>query len=77
MYSVGNIAGAIGNRFGGGSGHVYHYNVQCLGNEYRLSDCVNGGIDLDRCSHFYDAGVECLAGTNITHEQYDHNLTSA
>ena len=57
------VAGSVAiTAYGGGSGPVFHYNVQCGGNEHSLSDCVNGGVDLDRCSHSQDAGVGCLAG---------------
>lgn len=47
--------------FGPGTGPVYLDDFFCTGNENRLIDCRNGGINMiDFCrGHLDDAGVRC------------------
>ena len=48
-----------GARYGEGSGQVYLDNVNCLGNESRLTDCTY--TSGSSCPHSQDAGVQCRA----------------
>lgn len=52
--------------FGQGTGSIYLNNVECVGNESRLSDCPNPGVNmLGMCSgHSEDAGLRCSEGLN-------------
>ena len=46
--------------FGGGLGPIWLSNVQCVGFENRLTDCVStAGAEDYRCVHSEDAGVRC------------------
>ncbi|XP_030841004.1 deleted in malignant brain tumors 1 protein-like [Strongylocentrotus purpuratus] len=45
--------------YGQGFGSMYLSNVDCSGNETRLTDCSNGGWGNHDCSHTKDAGVYC------------------
>uniref|UniRef100_A0A4W6EBP5 SRCR domain-containing protein n=1 Tax=Lates calcarifer TaxID=8187 RepID=A0A4W6EBP5_LATCA len=49
--------------FGEGSGPIWLDNVQCLGNESSITDCVHQGLGSHNCGHHEDAGVIC-EGTN-------------
>lgn len=51
--------------FGSGTGSIALNNVQCVGTEATLGDCLSGMIT--SCSHSEDAGVMCLlpTGTRI------------
>ena len=47
----------------GGSGPIWLYNVQCIGNETGLEQCRHNGfgdVPVWRCDHSDDVGVECL-----------------
>ncbi|KXJ15080.1 scavenger receptor cysteine-rich type 1 protein M130 [Exaiptasia diaphana] len=46
--------------YGQGTGKVWLENVQCKGNELKLTDCPHGGWGETGCSHARDAGVKCL-----------------
>ena len=48
--------------FGRGSGPIFLHDVRCTGIENRLFDCPNGGIEINSCSHYSDAGVTCTTG---------------
>ncbi|XP_030846969.1 deleted in malignant brain tumors 1 protein-like [Strongylocentrotus purpuratus] len=56
----GNVGVArSGATYGQGSGPIYLDDVGCSGNEYRLTDCSNGGWGNHYCGHAEDAGVDC------------------
>ena len=48
--------------FGQGIGAIFLDNVRCSGYESRLSDCTHSGLEITRCQHSQDAGVQCIAG---------------
>ena len=48
--------------FGQGSGPIILNSLQCTGLEYRLIECVHGGLGVHSCSHDQDVGVRCIAG---------------
>ncbi len=47
--------------FGQGTGPILMSDVVCRGTEKELSQCPHNSFDFS-CSHFEDAGVECVAG---------------
>ena len=42
-----------------GTGPVFIDNVQCIGNETRLTDCYHNGVGTHNCDHSDDVGVAC------------------
>ena len=48
--------------FGVGIGAILLDEVQCTGNESRLSQCPHARIGNHDCSRFDNAGVKCLSG---------------
>ena len=53
-----DVATFTGAHFGEGSGPIHMDNVECVGNEDRLLDCVYDS-HIDDCSHADDMGVIC------------------
>lgn len=45
--------------FGPGSGPIVLDDLQCVGSESSLFDCVHSGINIHNCVHAEDAGVVC------------------
>lgn len=43
-----------------GNGKILLDNVECVGNETSLSECLHQGINSHNCEHSEDAGVECF-----------------
>ena len=57
-YSHGNATRQA--QFGSGTGPVWLHQVDCLGNESKLSHCIHPGAgNAGNCSHTQDAGVQC------------------
>ena len=54
------------NNFGPGEGMVWMENVNCNGNESRLTDCLFGGWGVTSCNHFQDVGVICNSKSVLT-----------
>ncbi len=54
-----DVIGYSGARYGEGSGPIYLDNVDCLGNESRLTECTY--TSGSTCPHSQDAGVQCRA----------------
>ncbi|MDE0191895.1 MAG: leucine-rich repeat domain-containing protein, partial [Gammaproteobacteria bacterium] len=52
--------------FGAGAGPIWMDDVDCAGNESRLTDCPFAGWGLDNCRHSEDVGVSCGAASSIT-----------
>ena len=72
---------AVMGTFGEGTGRIWLDDLQCIGNESRLLDCVDNLSGINSCSHTDDAGVRCqdmisgcsngtirLLGGNTVHE---------
>ena len=62
------VSGSTGQRsaqYGQGTGAILLDQVQCNGNESRLSDCPANPIGQHGCSHFQDAGVTCSTGMGL------------
>ena len=47
-------------RFGSGNGFIWLDNVECYGDETRLTNCIHNGWGVSNCGHHEDAGVICL-----------------
>ena len=63
-------------RFGRGTGSIYLDNVFCMGNETRLTHCLNQGIGSHNCLHSEDAGVVCSGEyTNTCAPSLSHMLS--
>ncbi|PIK45167.1 scavenger receptor cysteine-rich protein type 12 precursor [Apostichopus japonicus] len=60
--------------FGQGSDPIWLDNVECSGNESRLSDCSHNAFGENNCGHLQDAGVVCT--TNATQEISDIRLVN-
>ena len=48
-----------GARFGPGRGRIFLNDVNCTGDESRLTECRSIGIGVHNCGHVQDAGVVC------------------
>ena len=48
------------NQFGSGTGRIWLDNLECIGNEVKLSYCNAANWGSNNCGHIEDAGVECL-----------------
>uniref|UniRef100_A0A8C8Z707 Soluble scavenger receptor cysteine-rich domain-containing protein SSC5D n=1 Tax=Prolemur simus TaxID=1328070 RepID=A0A8C8Z707_PROSS len=55
------VAAPTGAHFGAGSGQILLDDVQCVGSESNLGQCVHGGQAGLNCGHLEDAGVICWA----------------
>lgn len=56
-------ARAFGQSFyGQGTGQIFMDDVECVGTEGSIIDCVYGGFGNHDCDHSEDAGVNCNAG---------------
>ncbi|XP_027384780.1 putative DMBT1-like protein [Bos indicus x Bos taurus] len=59
------VAAPTGAHFGAGSGKIALDNLQCVGSESHLGQCVHGGEAGHNCGHLEDASVIC-AGADST-----------
>ena len=48
-----------GAYYGQGSGQIWLNNVNCVGNESTVVNCLHNGWGNNNCSHGEDAGVKC------------------
>lgn len=57
----GKVTAVTGGTFGKGTGPIFLSNLDCLGNETAIVDCVRGGIGVydQLCDHTNDAEVQC------------------
>ena len=56
-------------KYGQGSSKIWLDNVQCTGNETRLTSCTHDGWGSHQCSHSQDAGLKC-AGVQKIYKNY-------
>ena len=53
--------------YGQGGGKIWLANVECVGTEKTIGNCLHRGWGvLSACSHYKDAGVKCTSGIIIT-----------
>lgn len=45
--------------FGPGIDPIFFDQVSCIGNEERLFDCPNRGLEIHSCNHYQDVAVDC------------------
>ena len=57
LYSI--IVPTALSRFGGGVGHIWLDDVECVGDEAELTNCTSLQIGVHNCYHSEDAGVRC------------------
>ena len=55
----------IGTRYGPGSGPIWLDNLQCVGNETSIADCIHNGWGVHNCHHIEDVSVECLTSPGL------------
>ena len=62
--SLGNAFAAKHNAYyGKGNGQIWAGNLDCVGSELLIEDCLHGEWGTQNCSHSKDAGVKCIPGT--------------
>ena len=63
---LGEALAAIPSAFyGQGSGQILLDDVNCVGNEGTIANCLHSGLEFHNCSHKNDASVNCTAGTYV------------
>ena len=48
--------------YGEGSGQIWLDNVNCIGTEGTIRNCLHRGWGIEDCDHYEDAGVKCTIG---------------
>ena len=51
--------------YGQGSGQIWLDDVNCVGTEGTIRNCLHNGWGSHNCSHEEDAGVNCTIGTYV------------
>ena len=51
--------------YGRGTGQIWLNNIDCVGNENRLEDCMTS-FDVMSCDHSNDVGVLCTSSEPLT-----------
>ena len=49
----------LGRDVSDGTGPIWLYDVDCIGNELNLTSCSHSGWGNKHCKHSEDAGIEC------------------
>jgi len=56
----------LNHAFGQGSGQILLDNVQCVGNETSLAECVHSDWGVHNCYHVEDVSISCYPDMPIT-----------
>jgi len=48
--------------YGQGSGEIWLDDLNCVGTERSIVNCLHRGWGIENCDHSKDAGVKCIAG---------------
>ncbi|XP_033097344.1 deleted in malignant brain tumors 1 protein-like [Anneissia japonica] len=62
--------------FGEGTGSIILENVECLGTESSLTQCLNQGWGVHNCTHSRDAGVRCIEPSQLRRNVSAESLPS-
>ena len=46
--------------FGAGTGEIWLDELQCVGNEASIEECLHSGFGVHNCFHSDDVGVKCI-----------------
>ena len=55
----------IASYFGAGTGNIYLYNLNCLGNEESVTSCTNTEAVNPSCDHEEDVGIVCYGNISF------------
>ncbi len=56
--------------FGEGQGNIWLDDVQCIGTESELANCVHPAFGNNNCQHREDAGVSCTSEFILQTDRY-------
>lgn len=59
-YTVLDAVRFSASMFGAGTGQIWLDDLNCIGDETRLIDCIHPPLGVHNCGHTEDAGVRCI-----------------